>query len=228
MKKVVSLVMVICMLFSMSFAFADDAAVPSVTIGTVVLPEGVTEAGDAGLVVYLAPMQENKVETKVFENIVKTVEETSVQEYFGEEVMKEVAAFLPVEVLPEGIEKVETLADLENVNIHIDEFFVLGEEGYDVEYGDLDVTFEFATKYEDDTVLVAMIGVLPEDCKVEYEEGEELEEGLEIQWIPVETTVFEGKVQVKMTEEILSIISARNVVFTLLRVDNEITEEAAE
>ena len=219
MKKVILVAMVVCMLFS-AVAFANDEAVPSITVGVITLPESVTDSDAEGLAVYVTPVQENKVESKIFENIVKVAEETSVKEYFGEEVMKEVANFLPLEILPVDVEKVETMADLEKVNIQIDEFFALNEEGYKAEYGELDVTFEFVTQYEEEDVLVAMIGILPEDCKTEYEEDEELEEELEIQWIPVETAVVEGKVQVKLTEEILTMISERNVVFALLRVED--------
>jgi len=114
----------------------------------------------------------------------------------------------------------------------MDEFFPLKEEGYATEYGDVEAIFEFLTVYEDETVLVALVGILPTDDEIAaaeaaLEEGEELDEQALIAWYPQNAVVEEGKVRITFTEDVLTLLADHDAVMALLRGD-EIPEVETE
>lgn len=195
MKKIVSVLLVVLLIASCALAEAANPARPSMTVATVVTPAGSAVAAE-GLVITLNNLKPETKEQKVLEEIAVFVEEKPVVEYFGEEAMAAV-----VEILP------ETVATEKLV---LDEIFVLDVEGYDSGFGDVEAVFEFATTYEDDTVLVVMVGIMPEDGT----EGE-------IIWVPLQASVKDGKVNVSFTQDVLEAVQGNSgrVVLSLLRAD---------
>ena len=214
----------------------SDVIAPVVTIPEVVVPDAIVPEiivpmnpelpveTEVVFVVYVAPVV---VETApkaaaVFEKIVETVQakEEPVVKFFSEEVIENVKVILPEETVVE--------------NLTMDEFFILEEEGYVNEYGDVEASFVFATEYKEDDVLVAMVGIMPTEEEIAAaraaaeEAGEEFDETSLIVWIPVTTEVVEGKVKVSLTEELLVMLGEREAVMAVLREEDVVEDPLAE
>lgn len=144
-------------------------------------------------------------EMQVFEQIFNTVivEEKPVAEYFGEEVMAQAVAQLPEELAT-------TMA---TESLVIDEFFALGQQNYEEDYGDITAAFEFATSYEDNTLLVALVGILPT-----VEEGVEIDQSA-IVWIPLPAVANGGLVEINFTQDVMLQLDQNNCVLALLRAE---------
>lgn len=203
-RTIVSLLLAVLLLTASVGAFAEqvtpsitvaDQATPSVTVAQIVAPTGETAVAD-DFIVALNAIQEETEEKKVFDEIAAFVEAEPVATYFGEEAMTAAAEYLPAEL------DVSTLV--------MDEFFLLTAENYDEAYGDVVATFEFVTPYEDETVLLAMVGILP---------GENAEEDAAITWIPLQAVASEGKVQITFTQEIFDALKENKCVCALLRAE---------
>lgn len=206
MNKFLTACLLVAMVLTMGCGAFAEEPVPSITVGTLVTPEGNEYSDD--FVVYVTPIAEDTVEAVAFEEIAKVFTEpaVSVKEYFGEE-----AVAVAAEYLPEGV-------DLETMQL--DEFVPLQQSGYVDEYGEIKAVFEFATEYEEDDVLLAVVGILPEGFAGTMEDA--AAEG-KIQWIPVLTEVIEGKVQITLSQEIMVQIGEQASVLALLRAE-EATE----
>ena len=200
MKRTIASLLILILIMS-ACAFAETVA-PSVTVSQILVPTGNVEIAD-DFVVVLNTIAEDSAEKKVFDEIEAFVAEEPVADYFGEEVMTAAAEYLP--------EEFDTTA------LVVDEFFALSEENYAADYGDVTASFEFITPYEDGTVLLAMVGILPDEEVVTTEEGETEEAA--ITWIPQQAVVSEGKVQISFTQEILEMLKNNNCVCALLRAD---------
>lgn len=205
-KNIVCVVLAMVMMLSFC-AFAEEVAVPSVTLGALTAPEGVTY--EEGFTVYVTPVAEDSQEKVVLDEIVAFVETATVAEYFGEETMTAAAAYLPEE--------------LDVAALQLDEFFPLEQEGYNAEYGDVEAVFEFLTEYEDDTTLIAMVGILPVEGEVD-ETGAEVG----ITWLPMAAEAVEGKVKITFTQEMFEKMADREAVIAILRADAVETVETAE
>ena len=191
MKKIICVLLTLTMLTMACGAFAEPT--PSVTLGAIVAPAGVTYAED--FAISMPAVVENTVQAAVIEEIVKFVETEKVATYFGTEVMTSAK-----EYLPETLD-VETLV--------VDEVFPLETAGYEAEYGDVEAVFEFVTTYEQGTTLLAMVGILGEGETAEVTE-----------WIPMPAEVVEdGKVKITFTQEALELLSANQAVLALLRAE---------
>lgn len=234
MKRMIASFLIVVMLMSVC-AFAETAA-PSVTISQVIIPTGKVEVAE-DFKVTLKVVEKGTKEEKVFEKIqnVVTVAEKPVAEYFGEEVMTaavEVIAAAVANVLAEKIESgaLESGAfafdafdaeTFDTSSLVMDEFFMLSEENYDAEYGDVTAVFEFVTPYEDDALLIAMVGILPnEEAEAEEAEAEETEDD-GITWIPQQAVASEGKVHISFTQETLELLKDHQCVVALLRAEIE-------
>lgn len=206
MKRFWMASVLVCLALAMVCGACAETAAPSITVGTLITPEGNEYADD--FVVYVTPVVEDTVEAVAFEEVVKVFTEptVSVKEYFGEEAVTAAVEFLPEEV------------DLETMQL--DEFVPLQQSGYIEEYGEIKAVFEFATEYKEDDVLLAVIGILPEGYTGTMEDA--TAEG-KILWIPVMTEVIEGKVQITLTQEVMVQIGQNASVMALLRAE-EATE----
>lgn len=198
-KNIICVVLAMVMMLSFC-AFAEEVAVPSVTLGALVAPAGVTY--EEGFTVYVTPVAEDSQEKVVLDEIVAFVETAPVAEYFGEETMAAAAAYLPENV--------------DAATLQLDEFFPLKEEGYVAEYGDVEAVFEFMTEYEDNSALIAMVGILPV-------EGE-----TEITWLPMAAEAVEGKVKIVFTQEVMEMLAEREAVMAILRAEAVETVETVE
>lgn len=194
MKRIIVLLLIAMQLISMC-ALAETVR-PSITVSQMLIPVGDVTVGEEFVVALLAIGEETE-EKMLFDEIASFVLEAPIATYFGEEVMTTAAVYLP-----EGFDA-NTLV--------MDEFFVLTEENYEEIYGDVAATFEFITPYEDDTVLIAMVGVLPAEVT------DEATEEAAITWIPLQAVVTEGKVQISFTQEIFEMLKENKCVFALLR-----------
>lgn len=153
---------------------------------------------------------------KVFEKIEKFLEfyqekKGKASEVFGKKVLDLIA-----ELLPEGY-------DIEKVNL--DELVVMTALNYNEAFGDVKATFEFATEYEEDDEVIAIVGVY-DDKVLEAEESEDDDEEFkdEANWMPLEAEVVKGKdgknkVKVNFTKESLSEIGEKPFALGILKAD---------
>lgn len=98
---------------------------------------------------------------------------------------------LAAEYLPENF-------DMEKLMLA--ELYSISAAHYDLEYGDVDAAFEFAADYEDDAILLAMVGVVINEAAVEGDLPE-------LQWFPIQATVHEGRVVLTIPQQALELIS---------------------
>lgn len=189
-RKVISFLLALAMLLTASLACAE--AVPSAKVPTAVVSVALKGSGDVAIAEDFAIAEAANSETaaKLLEEIAEYVKEGSVANYFGEEPMAAAAEYLP--------------AGIDVATMQLDEFFSVEVANYDVAYGEIVATFEFATVYEDDAVLLAMVGIVTEDS---------------IEWTPLQTAVNEGKVEVTLTQEILEAMMNGEAVLALLRAE---------
>lgn len=204
MKKNIFCVVLALVLMTCSFAMAEavpSVTMPQVTVAEIVSSTGVVIPAEVQIAVVAEPTeaQIKTVETVKVALVQLTQEEAKpVAEYFGEEVMTAAVAKI-VEVLPEI--KIE---DVKVENFVVDEIVPVQVAEYDVEYGELEVTMQFVTEYEDDTVLIAMIGLI---------------EGEEIVWTPLPAVVSEGLVKITYTPELLEAMMNGEALLALLRAE---------
>ena len=194
MKKVISIFLLLSILMSGVAVLGEQTSPtqPSIIISALTSPTGV-ELPEGFVIELLTP---SETAQKVFDEIAEFVKDKTASEYFGEEAMTAAATYLPEETDASALV--------------LDELWTNRVLGYDAAYGDAEATFEFVTEYEDDTVLLGMIGVMtavPED------------EPAQIEWTPVKAEAVEGKVKVFFEQELLEKISVSDeVVFALLRL----------
>ena len=217
-KKFVAFLLTLTLLISM-MAAAQAAAVPSVTIGSLIgttgvvtpeaKPEEEKEEAPSGLLIYLAPVEATVEEKVVLESITQHVETKPVAEYFAPETLAAVTELLPPETKTEDLK--------------MDEFFVLKTEGYTEDHGDMQVAFEFYTPYTPEDKLVAMVGILPSnlaEAQAAFEAaGFELQGGTDengVFWLAVRVEVIDGKVVVHFPQGVLEFTLTHDTVFALL------------
>lgn len=206
MKKVLSILLV--MVMAAGFFAVAETAVKSVTASEIVSPSG--EVLGENFIIYLPPVEPETIEHEVMEEIIAFVQETPVVEYFAEETVAAV-----IEKLPETVQ-VE--------NLTLDEFFPLREVGYEEHYGEVEAVFEFAVRYKDTDVVIALVGVPSEQVVNDRAMGgkghrSSFRDEKGIEWTPMDTRVSEGRVHVKFTEETMRKVNAGNAMMALLRED---------
>lgn len=179
MKKFLTVVCLLCMLLTATTALA--ASVPSKTaddLTNVEITE--TETGvvaDPSFAVTVVEPTET-VSAKVTEMQEFAAKEKPVVEFFPAEVQQEIVA-----VLPEEAAAAELIAY---------ELVPVSVENYDETYGDVAISFEFATVFPEESEVIVLLG-LP---KAEVAEGEDPTE-----WIVKVGTVVEGKISILFTQE---------------------------
>lgn len=104
------------------------------------------------------PEPVNAVKQKLFESISnpEATENAAPINFFGEDVKKAVSEHL-------GNSNI-VLEQLE-----LNEFVTVAQNGYDEAFGDVDVTFVFATKYQPGQTLVGLMGFFSENNEVEWQ-----------------------------------------------------------
>ena len=178
--------------------------VPSPTM-PVSVPAQVTSSGSVEVKedFTIQLVAETETVAAVLTEVQEFVETESVVKLFDEESIAVAAEYLP--------------EDYNVENLMLAEVFALSVDNYEVDYGDVSATFEFAATYEDDAVLLGMVGIVnggvsmvASDAVPEDSEG--------ITWVPVPATVSEGRVTLTIAQELLEQISeSEAAVFVLLQ-----------
>ncbi len=114
-------------------------------------------------------------------------------QYFDATIQEEAA-----KLLPEG-------TDLEKFEMN--EFIPVVVENYSAEYGDITVSFSFATKYSEGQLLLAMLGVVT---------GTNSDGTPIVEWIPLAAQGVDGLVQITFTQEALSAMQGNECMLAIL------------
>lgn len=161
---------------------------------------------------------ETPVAPVTVEEVKKQIEEAYVQ-VFGEEAVEALKV-----VITETIINIDPEAELSVGDMVIDEIVPLYVGGYEEEMGEIKVVVETVAEYKETDVLIAMIGIIPEDAQVPEEDSEE---EIMLTWIPLTATVEEGNVVIAFTEEAMLQTNGKESVVVLMRAA-EYEEFAAE
>lgn len=125
-----------------------------------------------------------------------TEQKMPVVSFFNEEVVSEIRA-----ALPEGV-------DLDSLSM--DEFAPLGAISYNGEYGDVAVTFQFATEYVDGQNIVALVGI---------SSGLDEAGNQTVEWHALKAEVVDGLVVVHFTTEVLLKMEQSEAMIAILSED---------
>lgn len=190
-KKLISLVLCVLLVLTCANAFA---AVPSKTTQDMASVKDVASSTYVGEVKATFSLTDGNVQAtsdeldKIADYV--AMGGVSTVSYFGTEVVDAIAQLLPE-------------VDLDNLELN--EIAPLTVADYDEAYGDLAITFSFATVYAQDQAVVALIGI-------------ESAETQEIVWTPAEAEVqMDGSVQVVLPQALLvELAAAQNSMITIL------------
>lgn len=184
-KKLISLVLVLAMLCMSSMAFAASSVSTRNASGVL----GATD--DSGMLVeVLEPTEEIN---KLVANIIAFVGggQGTVLDFLGEDVKTAIAQILG------------TNFDLSKLVLNEAVPFTVANAN--LATGDVTVTFQFNTKYEDGAVLVAIVGIIAEDGTIE--------------WIVVPAKAVNGAVELTFTKELLEKLDGKTLVLGILSED---------
>lgn len=130
------------------------------------------------------------------------VETNALVNFFDEDVQATAAEYLP--------------QDFDMEALMLAEVYALRVDNYVSAYGDVDASFEFALNYEEDTVLMGMIGIANEEWTEDLAEEWNAEDLPELSWTPILANAHEGRVVLTMNQELLEQISQSEYVFFVL------------
>lgn len=126
--------------------------------------------------------------------------------------MRDIALF--IEQLPVAV---NTGDEAEERVYLMDEIYNLKVEGYEAAQGDISANFRFVTEYQDDAILMVMIGAAPAAAG---------EDEMETAWFCLRARAEDGQVYTTMPAEVLEAAAAdESALFALLRVDVPVEEE---
>ena len=177
MKKLTALFLCMGILFIMS---AAGAAVPSISTSDTTQVVSITPSSDAvsheNFAIFPTepkdPMKEAIKEMYDFVNV--TSPSQALAGFFLPEDQAKLAEKIPAALTPDMLD--------------VNEMTPLGIVNYDVEYGDVDVRFSFATEYEAGKAVVALLGLM--DAQENF------------QWIALDAVAADdGDIVVKFTQE---------------------------
>lgn len=215
MKKVLSVILAMGLLIFATASWAEQ--LPSPTIQTTIKAEVTVSEScavpEADFEVWLEA--DTEMSTMFLAEMQAFHDTEKIAHFFDDETW-----VLAAEYLPE---------DFDIEKLMLAEIYSMGVAHYDSEYGDVSATFEFAVEYEDEAILLAMVGVAINDND-EVAEGEEVvksEEAVEndeavegeqtvIQWFPIQTTVSEGCVMLTLPQTALELISDNEPAYFVL------------
>jgi hypothetical protein len=107
--------------------------------------------------------------------------------------------------------------DFDPDTLELNEFSPLTGINYDEAYGDVVVSFEFATAYADGQVLVAMVGI----PIGENEDGTAI-----VEWYALQAEVVDGIVQVTFPQDVLVLLDGADAMIAILSEPVELIEPA--
>lgn len=187
-KKLVCLALALLLtLGTTSLAFAT---VPSKTTSDLVKPVGVVSATGEPLPVAVSvpPPEAAQAATETLASIAAFVQQGgSLVKFFDQTVQDAITSLLPVGINAESLT--------------MNEFLPIKIADYDAAYGDITVSFEFATEYVDGQPIVAMVGI---------------KEGETVTWYAQKAEVVEGVVRIYFTQDVLEKMQTGDVMLAIL------------
>lgn len=191
-KKLLGIILALVMVFSMTQALAQAATVPSKTTQDMASVASLVsaETGIALPASFQVALQAPSIAAEqVLADLFAFTQTAPPASYFPEEVRIELA-----KLLPEWVD-VNTLA--------LNEFVTLGVIDYDEAYGDVIISFEFATEYADGQPIVALVGVKQDDSE-------------DIVWTALQAEVVDGLVKIHFTKEVLLLLKTGEAMLAIL------------
>jgi len=195
MKRLMVLLMAVLFMLS----GIAHAVVPSKTTQDMATVVSVVSASGVALGAEFAVVltEPTEVATQQLANIAAVINEgRSPISYFAdmsENMMGDIALLLPPEFDPDTLE--------------LNEFSPLTCINYDEAYGDVVVSFTFATEYVDGQVLVAMVGI----PIGENEDGTAI-----VEWYALQAEVVDGVVQVTFPQDVFVLLEGADAMIAIL------------
>lgn len=213
MKKWMSALIAVILVLSAVTAFADAA--PSKTTSDLATVEEVTTSTDVQVKEDFAiTVAEDTIMTveeveKLYEFVTTPKEDAPAEnnapiDYFEDEVKEAVLT-----ILNENLPETEALVLDDLQDWEINEIVTVEAENYEEAYGDVTVTFSFATPYEKDQKLIALLGLF-DGTRTEVEPGVY---EFNAEWIPLQAEVGDAEVTVTADGQIETTYKV-NVIFT--------------
>lgn len=174
-KRIFSMMLVLVMAALGFSALAE--AVPSVTIDSIVNVSSVVSSTGVALPesFEIAVNPQSAAAAAVIEEIATVAQTQPVAVYFGETAMAAISEKLPESVTTDTLK----LSELTAISV----------ADYNSSYGDITLTITTATEYDDDTVVVVLVGM--------WVDGELI-------WMPMDAVVVDGQVCVVFTQDVLA------------------------
>lgn len=185
MKKLLSVLLILALCAVCALAEEEEKYLPSKTTGdmTVITATAENMPDGASFTIKTVPVEDMNEEQQelITAEPEKLKEAASVEKYFAGAVD---AKGNPVDL--------KALVGTDDLKVF--EFMLLSCEGYETEYGTVNLTLQFATPYEKDDVVAVMVGLPGEDG--------------EVNWVAYEGKVIddEGRIQVEMDPETVDAI----------------------
>ena len=196
MKKVLGMMLAMALLVWATASLAEQR--PSPTMQTEIKASVTTlENSTAGADFEVWLNADTEAASSLLTAIQEFVKTEKIAYFFDEETWT-----LAAEYLPENFDKEDLM---------LAEVYSMSAVRYVSEYGDADAAFEFASDYEDDAILLGMVGVVVN----ELADGENLPD---ILWTPIRSAIGEGCVILTLPQAVLEQISAgESAYFVLLQ-----------
>lgn len=201
MKKVLGILVSVVLLTLGTCALAEQ--LPSPTLRTRIDAETIVSESDAvaeDFAIWLDAEAENVA--VLLTKIQEFVETDALVNFFNEDVQAAAVEYLP--------------QDFDMEALMLAEVYALRVENYVAAYGDVEASFEFALNYEDDTVLLGMIGIADEKLTEDLAEEWNAEDLPELSWTPILANAYEGRTVLTMNQELLEQISQSEYAFFVL------------
>lgn len=199
-KKVLSLVLALCMAFSCVVAMAAPSPSVSPTIAAQAIVSSNSTALPAAFTAALRqPSEATEAQLALANKTLDAINVTvqfggSVVSFFGEEVQAEIAKVLPAGMAAEDLALREFFPMALNLMASL----------YDASYGDIIIPMEFATEFKAGEFVAAVLGVV--DAQTE-----------EITWMALDAaTNADGLVEITLTADAFALIGNNDTLFAIL------------
>lgn len=192
MKKVLTVMLAMVLVWTTA-SLAEQR--PSPTMQTEIKAEVTTlgsSAAEADFEVWLHA--DTEMAASLLTAIQDFVQTEKIAYFFDEETWALAAEFLP--------------EDFDREELMLAEAYSMSAVHYASEYGDVDAAFEFAPDYEEDAILLGMVGVAAD--------GSAEEDLPELLWTPIRSAISEGCVILTIPQAVLEQISTGEPAYFVL------------
>lgn len=199
MKKIVAVMIMAALLASMSFAVAEPVSspvAPAVVLDEV-LPVGDVQMPDGFVLAVMEEEQYPETVAALHEEIQTMVlSGKNIVDMFTEEEQQAMS-----EILPEAY-------DLNKMQIT--EYIPVAVAGYTADIGDVNAVFAVPGEYTETDVVIAMFGLIAGSESADENETN-------ITWMPIAVQVVDGKLQVILDQEAMTLIMDQETVLVILK-----------